>query len=208
MNTSIAIRLMGTAGVAACLFACSSKGADTTASATTGATTTTTTTTSASTTSGAGGMTSSTSGAGGMMGTGGVMGTGGMMGTGGTGGGASLDVNGCTFATAEDKTKMTKSIVIPKWTFGHQYCVKVHEGTLIMWQSEQGETLGGNVATHPVFGGVSPDKDEKSVISTTKPSSDTNLTVQAPIGIKQVVPLSYFCGKHVSMKGVVYVVPN
>jgi len=122
-------------------------------------------------------------------GTGGDVGTGGAPGTGGSSGSGETMVNGCTLATAEDKTGTNPTLA---WDFGHQSCIVVSVGASVTWDGSQ--------STHPLVGGESPTVDPSSVIGTAIANGNSAVvTFDAPGAYP------YFCSSHTNMMGVVYV---
>ncbi len=137
---------------------------------------------------GVGGMASTTS-ATSATGTGGNAGTGGATGAGGSTGSGDAMVNGCTLATAEDKTGTNPTLA---WGFGHQSCIIVSVGASVTWDGSQ--------SAHPLVGGESPTVDPSSVIGSAMTNGNSAVvTFDAPGAYP------YFCSVHTNMMGVVYV---
>jgi plastocyanin len=121
-------------------------------------------------------------------------GTGGA-GTGGTGtGGTGNLVNGCSEATALDRTgEATVSISeIQAWQIPHQVCVIVDAGTSVEWD--------GDFTVHPLSGGVVGSPDPSSPITDSDQSGASTSVTLATAG-----EYPYFCTVHgSSMQGVIY----
>ncbi len=99
------------------------------------------------------------------------------------------DPHGCSLDSAEDRTGETE--VVLAWGIPHNRCVIVSPGTTVTWN--------GSLQSHPLAGGVSPNKDAASPIS----SANDNI---GSVVFNTDGTYPYFCTIHTgNMRGVIYV---
>jgi hypothetical protein len=104
-----------------------------------------------------------------------------------------LEVHGCTFETADDRTG--ENLIDLEWRLTHAICMIVRVGTTVRWN--------GNFSAHPLAGGVTPVVDASSPVTT----ASINGSV-ASVTFNDPGDYPYFCTVHLlNMAGVIYVVP-
>jgi plastocyanin len=102
---------------------------------------------------------------------------------------AGISVHDCTIEEAVDRTNEAE--VVLQWSNPHHQCVLVSPGTTITWN--------GNFAFHPLAGGVTPDTDNSSPISSADDQGGS-------VVLNNEGDYPYFCEVHINtMTGVIYV---
>jgi plastocyanin len=121
----------------------------------------------------------------------GALGGCGSSGTGSGGAAANGLTNGCDAAMATDMT--SQSTVSLTWSLPHNECILIKKGTKVTWT--------GDFQVHPLAGGITPDQDPASPITSATPANG-----QVSVTFANAGEYPYFCVVHTSqMEGVVYV---